>query len=207
MNRTIYCYTPSQCWWKLYHERIVHPTLSIGLDHILCKHVIGPSTSKNVRTHLTLQKANSHAEPTSELFCVRVRKQSVILKVYFVFFRFSPFIPFRCLQGSFITRSLWWTDHPSRDYDLGAQALWCIALYTYQRHYGLRSTSLWSTVLHFTGQAPHTPPREHLWGEKKNILHSQLHTYVYFYGSFCMFRRPAELDPGIRFSPLFSAGS
>lgn len=26
-------------------------------------------------------------------------------------------------------------------------------------------------------------------GEKKNILHSQLHTYVYFYGSFCMFRR------------------
>lgn len=26
-------------------------------------------------------------------------------------------------------------------------------------------------------------------GEKKNILHSQLHTYIYFYGSFCMFRR------------------
>lgn len=120
-----------------------------------------------------------------KLFCIHIWKWFMSFKFTFSFMLFW----FQCLSGNFITRSVWWTDHLSRDYDIQAQAFWCIVLYTYKHHYGLHGTSLWNIVLHFTGQAPHTQPWEHLWGEKKNILHSQLHTYVYFYGSFCMFRR------------------
>ncbi len=113
---------------------------------------------------------------------------------------------FQCLLGNFITRSVWWTDHLSRDYDIRAQAFWCIVLYTYQRHYGLRGTSLWSTVLHFTGQAPHTQPWEHLWGKRRiSFTLSFIPTSIFMAHFACSggCYGPAELDPGILCSLLF----
>ncbi len=112
---------------------------------------------------------------------------------------------FQCLLGNFITRSVCdgLTYH---DYDIRAQAFWCIVLYTYQRHYGLRGTSLWSTVLHFTGKAPHTQPWEHLWGKRRiSFTLSFIPTSIFMAHFACSggCYGPAELDPGILCSLFF----
>lgn len=107
---------------------------------------------------------------------------------------------FQYLLGNFITHSVWWTDHLSRDYDIQAQAFWCIVLYTYKHHYGLHGTSLWSTVLHFTGQTPHTQPWEHLWGKRRiSFTLSFIPTSIFMAHFACSggCYGPAELDPGI----------
>lgn len=137
-----------------------------------------------------------------KLFCIHIWKWFMSFKFTFSFMLFW----FQYLLGNFITHSVWWTDHLSRDYDIRAQAFWYIVLYTYQHHYGLHGTSLWNIVLHFTGQAPHTQPWEHLWGKRRiSFTLSFIPTSIFMAHFACSggCYGPAELDPGILCSLFF----
>ncbi len=101
---------------------------------------------------------------------------------------------------------VWWTDISWLWYSSTSFLMLMYCVYTYQRHYGLRGTSLWSTVLHFTGKAPHTQPWEHLWGKRRiSFTLSFIPTSIFMAHFACSggCYGPAELDPGILCSLFF----
>ncbi len=82
---------------------------------------------------------------------------------------------------------MWWTDISWLWYSSTSFLMYCVIYISAPLWFARYLIVEYCASFH-RKSATHTAMRAPV-GEKKNILHSQLHTYVYFYGSFCMFRR------------------